>query len=832
MTKLPEQPTNRDRMLPSPEMGEVHRQAVRAVTNRIRKVEEIVGQLTPTIDQLTSLHGRELGIPDTFSQTGNLWLAKGPGSNIEGQLQSLGGQRDSKNDKTLRRALARELQEEGNFFGINPELADEIIHRNTQMTQADWRGTGPKKISSDETFFVLEVPSFINPFPPDADTKAKAIVELSPQNTESLFDRDEIELDGLGTYKIMDSLSLLDVRKTAHNISSDLDVNAVKEAYVVAAFHFEAQMRTELIDRLLEISTQEGVSTFRNEVWMRVKSKLPGLRTTAELKRFVQDTNEVLAKFENGFSARKHKVDDYFDVLSKEVIHFGVRDERVGKKLIKRALFLREISRAMHTISFEHGIQFIQNTGDQKPYVLTQLMLQLDTITSYEYEIIKRESPELAAIYDTALEVFGINPETNDHWFDELKKRMKAYRDLKVRANAIKVVETISQQDDLKEYTILADKFKNIYAQKLGIGTTEMSTRADKRNGFYAFIEKFISNIADPNLRKRMFPNPLELGTSMVDEIFIRIFGFNQYDEIKDATSESKSQRSLAHASLLLLRDVDKIEKKRGYMLDRNTYVFRGIFQEIASQELGKEIAIDIAPGYTFYKYVLSLPTNPVTVNGMPIDLQRFNIRVFSGLRNKAEDSLLRKHIERGTDMSDFFGQMVIIDADSLREEFIQAFPDQGEFTNEFISLATREIAAGILRQFKSKSEIKGEFSTRKEKARAGFKDIFRDVGIEPGDIDYMGSRADEIVFDWAKLVLIFDNPANRSINGLPIETELQILASLEDAKRKYEDDLKGFGLRRLFLSHRDGYFSFMYAMFGIHDEYPEVVVKHFDSVN
>lgn len=844
----------------------VELQKASALVFQMNHEADILADLSPQFDTRTKKY--VLNEPTLYASS-TCWLAKsGDAVSAPYQIAPLGGGFEPEIDMSLEGTLLRELEEEGHVNGVLPgnchkfTLTGDNSTRRYSFTHDRFPGVlggrknGKTRVIYDEAFYSVEIAPypFLVPKSLDPQTHAfRPLPRLNITQLQHLFENDYIELPEFGRqqFSLLDSLSSARYRRRRPDLETDGQEIAIREEMLRRSLAYEVQLRVEIIDRLLTITSSGDKKRLALE-WKKVNKRHHSLMqqgTWSVQLVALNATDQFLAYFENSLKALPDETMSQF--FSGEAIESfsnpGDHDKPV--RLRKRAHLILELRQAVRHVFFQRSLQAIENSGPQKPFLLSQIIQQTGRFTDYEYFLIEKSCPEVKDVFDTVAEVFSIEITGNPEWYEQIKAALSNYRNLKIEYDShAGIAVDFDMQQRFAYYKEHRNMFSGIHAQKMGTTTDGIPLLANDVNNFLNYVERSISKWADRSILKRLFQDPHHVGTSAIDELFLVMFGLDQYDEINDSHITSGMQ-SAAFTKILLIKTAKEVNDLWKNFLQRYTYSFRRIFDGMFVSEAKAEVS-ELAPEYSLYQYRTNFSLDsyelhlPFWPNPISIDLSDVPLNFFAGIRDKDKYSLWRKHIERGIgDISDFFGRIIIIDTESLYSAVAKAFINIPELhrlpiIHEYIQSVTCNIArkgiVWIMKTFKEELESKG-YDYKADRVRVtgllkpsdSWRGPFAEAGIQLEDPPHIGSAAAvRDLFTWVKYVQSIRSGTDEQY----LPEELQIFFSVDDLRKKKVDDVTRFEILRLFISHHPGYFSLLFSLFGIQETYEEVAEKQYMS--
>lgn len=805
-------------------LPEVPYDVVRAVTCRINEPDVALKGLIPTIGDLPVSKEGTLPILQ-FSFSSVLWLLKGEGSAFRDEVQLLGGRMVAGRDKTKEHALARELAEESHLFGYNVKGNPENPASLVQIGERNYSFRHPRDKKNrrcyHELLFRAEASPSLSPFSPDPSTHARTILTLSPVDIETLFENDSIDIEGQRV-KLVDSLSLHSERwKRAKSVMNMDELIAARQQILYEAYLYEAKIRSAVIDRLLAITSNRSQKQLQT-IWSRLKPR--GERypsTLADIKQFIGKTHAFLQEFETTLSGADIDVSEASDVLPENTLAYlnqqGIKKATLGKRI----KLLRELNLAIVCLRFEHSLPFFSQSGEQKPFLVAQLLFSSDRLFAYEYPAIKENCPEVANLIDTACEAFDIKPLENPHWYEDLTADLERYRDEKV-----KVDHGTASEEEALDYSTKSDLLELTFAQKFGIDPDDLSEFAAYATEFLNFLAPALRKIVDPVILRYLFPDNQKTGTSAIDELLLQFFGIDQNDRINDA-SVTPEQRWAVARRLLLIAFVKDVHARWKEQTKPFTYTFRGIFDSFVIH-ISLDEPMSVAPEMAFHRYRFRTP--PVerietNYNGKDysIDTSAIDACILSDIRGKNLYSFIRKVLERGSVISDFNGRKIVLDLETFQEDVKRLYPFltwHPDLLNHISQEWAKKVTAHIIQYYKDRLTSFGYlYTTKNVRESPALAHILQEAGVTVEDEVHLSSAASKATWEWLKFV----HTAKREKDGKTqlCQEEMQIFPSVKDLEVKLGDDAERFSLERLFLPHLEGgRFPLMTVLFGIQNVY------------
>lgn len=780
---------------------------------------------------------------DNLFFTSSIWAAKRADAVNPDQVVLSGGKmginHDENRPETVGEAAVRQLAGEGHFYGLVPADIKLIAQRDYSFLHPHYKGGKPTTIVNHETITEAEVAPFLEARFYDPEDKLSEPIIFSPKELQMFLatgKTDRIAQYSLKHFTLLDSLwENAPTRKKAR-VETDGRESEIRDRLTLGHYAFEVRTRIELTEHLLSMTHPKHAELLRSE-WRKLKKsvlKTHDLLNLDQAISFMRMYRQFLRKFEHTYSftddqrGNEQKAKRYLNqFFPAELVTALTESEVTTERLWQRALIVGELRQALQRVTFDHSLAFIKNAGPQKPFLLAQIIQNLDTITNYEYRKIK-EFKEVASLFEIGAKAFGINIEDDPDWYEKLRERIRLYRNLKLKQRSKH--KTFEESDDYEELNF---DLHSEYAKSLGVTVDEIAVLSNGANTFLEYSTQPLDLIIDQDVKMRLLPDWEEIGTKSFDELYMRLFGFDQYDPAFDNLPADK--RIEAWVKILLMRNVKDVHAVWKNHLQTPLYFFRSAFNNIIHREqVGSET---YAPNITFPKYKLSVPIDgefqlPFTFN-TNIKFADFPAIIASEPHDKEFISALRKYLERSGPtgefrIQDFFGRMIIIDVNAFQTELASRFPLQTiarllpmeEITKKWLYA----VAKAIVKSYKEQLEEWGfAYQTDREREEGAFQGVLAEAGIET---NYPTQRheigASKPKWDWLKFV----HKIHRNDTKVTSE-ELQIL---HQAREKFADD-KRYRLESMFEVRRAGYFPSIQVFFGIQKDYDEVVRSRYQGI-
>lgn len=764
--------------------------------------------------------------------TANYWVVKAPHANCPNQVMQPGGEiiKDYGRLETVVQAAIRELGEELHQYGLSEEMLEDCGVRNFSFDQLT-HPKGPRRVNSTEKLLRTEVSPFLEARCFNPEDKLLRAVALTPDKLEYFFREEELptELASSRREKLVDSLSRYeDRRQPARVVVKNEEVERTKAESLRHAYIFEAQVRMQTVRNLLRITKHHGKTRFKDG-WSEICKKYQaGIDTIVQAKDFFDDYARFLHAFEKNLQGNMSLLRQFDQTHS--VFSLGIEQ----RKLIQRMHIVEEFDQALRATILEHNLPFMETQYEQRPFLAAMILLKTGNLGIWEYNKMQAVCPEVTAVFDTICAAFGIDISSNPEWYPQMMQNLKEYRDNKLDKIQHRTSPEIERTVDKTE-----KDFRTGYARRMGIRADDLSYWVAQVNEFHRSLEPTFSKIAGSSeVVSGLMPDLQATGTADISEIFLRMFGFDQYR--KDSKPLSAEQRYQAWVKALMIKVAFEADQIYTQKLNTYTRVSRTVFAQMVKDASPEQTIQSITPEFSLHRYKLDLPVtgNIPILQGYTdvLDLTRLSFYILSGIRDKDFWSYIRKALERGSDISDFFGRMIVMDSDSLMEEarrFIPKHLSRRIKEQDLIALrdrCAREAIKAIADYYrKTMDEWKYPFVTRKERASRLLQGVYEELGMQLGDPNYRGSGASGVGWSWLKYVLKYTD--NQDVKSVEVEEEIQIFPSIKDAQRKKEDD-EGYFLRRLFVPHKSNrpemgncaYYPLSLILYGIQQAYEEIM--------
>ncbi|MBI2029205.1 NUDIX hydrolase [Candidatus Gottesmanbacteria bacterium] len=818
-----------DRVFKESEARQDHKNVVRIVPLQILSWQQIAPDL---ILNLTDIENEldltkqtkpyKLAPPDIWFTQIN-WMLKGKKARNPNQLMLPGGNRLGEQEE-IEQTAVRELSEELHLFGIPLSKVKILTGRSYTLTEQQ----DDKRIewNISENIVHTEIPPFLEPKSFDQKDKAEGIKRLNPQQVKILFETGEYKDPVTGvTSSLLDSLLPPIQRNQLHplaQVSTDGKEEHVRKRILQSGTQFEADIRSRIVETLLEITNHQQKDTYRKR-WEEIKTSHP-----KKLESFFNEYEGLIKSFERSYQTSDFTLPEQFQELEAK---FKLKKISIDP-IKKRIRFTQELERAVKRVVFEHSLPFIERSGSQKPYILAQVLLQrgLD-ITNEEYHLIKNISPEVAAIFDTVCAVFNVDIQHNPNWYQQLLEKMTEHRNSKMG---------VSNERDPATESIFRMYFTDFSG--INVDPKRVGEFANNANEFLDFLAPYLKKISNPDILKRLFPDKTYLGTSSIEELLLVAFGLNQYRD----DNVSLETQSGAWTKLNLIQTIAQARLLFNEKMGTFTYHLRQIFERFVTRVSYGEI--NITENLALTKYQLNKPiTNIVSVSvgnaDQKINISDFSVFFYADSGDKNFYSFIRKILERGPQsinlseeeqkdqlfeqITDFFRGMIVVDDESLKKQLQAKFPKiDKKDVKVIIEAIAKEVIKSIIEEYLKLQQDGYEYQVCKVQEQGNCEGILASLGIEPLEKkQYPGSAAKKIDWDWLKFVHTIKKGSSEE------EEELQFFPSVEDVKKKAPDDQR-FGLDRLLKSHKDGYYPPILIISGvnINKAYEEVMLRYADS--
>lgn len=799
---------------------------------RIRESNSSISSLIPDmVSQISHLPGLE----DLYL-TESCWLLKDDPSPAAGQLQLPGGRRrdekDGKKEDPVR-TLIRETGEEIHVFGIVNDRVNCITEWEHSFEHDRYPEEGTllrpvkkkrTRIKYHNTVLIAEAPATTDPQSYKTGDSIKEVVRLNLKQLRYLLDHNHIYLNGKHNRKVdlQDSLSSDTAIRGMQKTQTDGQEEAIKPKLIQAALAFEVKTLVRVAQKFFDISLSQD--KWANYVRKKFTYALSGIDMDDPREFYRMEVTKLdslrsvlvslLNATEKNLSAADVDLSDTRDVLP---LTYPASSNISGpdrNRLRKRVKLIRNLRRAQKLVTIENNLISFAHAGPQAPFLFGQSFLLLNKYTPHEYKLMARNK-EMRDLLGTLCEVFNVETDKYPDWYEELKRRMALYREQKTHynLNPASIDEETKLQVESKSQQ-LASKF----AAKLKIPPSELADHLEKA---LRYSQRYIPQAlaSSPHLPKHLQAQlvPVRLGKGSVnfDELCLSMMG------IPSSKAETVTPESRWVALRTILLAITDLEAKR--MAQRNNIQsvldpFLTYFNLLKLQTVGTERGKE-ADNKTYERAVLDFRSElEYTWGESVIVFRNIQPQILSYFREKDEDSIVRKLIERGREngnsILDYNGRMFTIDTEYFWNELIKIHPfakgaspkDKAEITRIWVG----DVVKYILNHYEEYAKRSGYKAQRFNPRIYGiFENLF--------EHDYFaGSGASKITWDWFKCVLEFSH------DNLTFREELQFFTS-EGAADKLSDD-KRYSYERQFIAHEPGYYPPVTVYFLPHREYGKLV--------
>lgn len=687
----------------------------------------------------TLLMSEENSVADTWF-TRSYWLVKGRKAVNPYQVMLPGG--GLKKEEAQVEGGARELFEEMAIAGA--KITDKPLSSDRQYAFDHRKGRRKNR----ETTYAGEVPPFLHPRAFDPVDRVSRILELDIQELQEFLESERIDaLDR--TCQLVENLQVAPPKSVEVNRDETLELRG---QLLLEAYRYEIGIKQRIIERVLE---NHGYH------WDPDLFQRPAINDLDQAQATMRVFSEII---ENQFGINPG------EPLSQEA--------RVGLQVAAEEVYLEE------------SLKFIEDSGPQKSYLLGQIILDLSTITPFELALIQQNSPELAAIFNTVINTFGINIDFNlPGAYEQLIDVMRQWRDSKVALD--------------EQYNTMDGAIKKAYSDATGVDEVKFPRNADHANKFFVSLQQALYPKVTAEVAQQLFFDNHLVGTDNLDELLYVAFGMRPYGGELDA--DQKHIRWQALAKLITIAKIGAIEEARNADVHRSRFRFRTAWDTLIERKYKTGVFLDRRKEFPMNKARVDL-------NGSGA------VDVFYSFREKSIESYLRKVLERGAEggqnVKDTFGIEVILDTN-------------GPFGSQMVRGLTKKQrdVIGSERRSTTKAFL-GKLC--EHLAHVGFNSEqpphnMKDNGILAGIIsetfsissaDHVGSIASFPQWSWAKFVAAIEGSDGRNVF-----CEFQIYPSVADFKAKKRDDKESYDSRRLFLLPRPGRFPVFDLFFRVNNE-------------
>lgn len=811
--------------------------------------------------------------------TSTVFMSKSEGSRQKNQMVFPGGEvkMDNGHYKYPEDGVMH-LAEQLHLYGIHPGQLKPIGERNYSI-ETDMNGVGRKKrkvlLSNHEAFFTAEIPPFLDCRPYDPARHIGGIFDLPPDSLEILLREHRISDSDGQPLQLLDSLSVggdtSARRKLQAKVTTDGREQGICEETLRAAYAFELQTAVEVVEKMLEGTKHHKKAQYLEGWTVLPIPKSPtdiAAMNTESLKRHITTVGAFLQDFEKDYQKFIDNPAEVMDPQAVDQYRQALGEGQSIHRLRSRVQLVSELSLAIQRVNLNHTLRFVKDSGPQKPYLVLQALLKLDEdVITAEFNKLEAECPEVANLYKVACQVFDIDMEKKE-WLEKLKDRLTAFRQMKIdRKNGI-----LSLDDNLW-YERAVNAFRRRFAHAFGIYEYDLEEISRSINDFFHnYLVKPLSSITDPQTIRGLRPDIQTVGTTELDEVFIRfILGQSQYN---DPTPLSTEDRWVAGQRLLLHNSMNEIRKLRDRQIFPNyhTYPFRDTFEIMVKGDLQERESVTIA-GDCLYKYELrdDLNVSEVQValsrrggDVVRFDTSKYPVGIFSDPHDKSDASLLRKHLERGIPIRDlveamktpdtralakkrirdFFGRMLVVDAEDFKRRFRYDYANSHPFisgsaldetVNQVAAVWTLAAISNIIRYFAEESLRAGfTYTVSKIKdsrtARGIIQSALTNSGTTFEDIGIWGSGASEIDPQWTWVKYVHSLSRDRYGEEF-CEEEVQLFPTVLDAEKKKLAD-SSYASRRIVSTEIGewGKFPFLFVIAGLQRAIEELLMTQYSN--
>lgn len=792
-------------------------------------------------------------------------------------------------------AAAREMHEESQIFGILPDDLLPFHDWEHGFNSPDYIESAPKKdklkhpakLTYQEKLFWAKVPSFAEPHSYIREDFIESIRKLSWLDVMNLMDQGYLEIDS-GRCNLWDSISTNQELREKQQVWTDKSENYIREMLKYFSMHYEAMVLKSLIDTILENSEKSlqkdiitahkdpkvtvdpasetnpnwhDILTIPNEFIDDVSlekfldpERIRNLIITRETKHlfkdlgyFISSARRFLFRIESVLPIDKIDLNKSEDILSPDLINnIVILAGRKQNLLKRRVALIRELRRAYKSLVFKDSLQFIDQAGPQTAFLLARNLVDMQEITPEEYKMLE-QFPDFKLLLDTVLKPLQIDT-NNRNWYANMIDKLTRYRMLKTK-NLTEKMKTNERQ----EYRQMKKNILLYFAQQTGISVPEIPFYFNGgENYLKKRMNKILEGIVDPLLRAKLNRQLQSQSPSFFDDALLMAFG------VGDNRILTSEERGLAWRLIVLtLRNIEKEIIKRKLQEKSSEDLFGTILHSIATRGQPQPLEeLGITPDEYTFNY--SLPERlKIEYSGKEYEIylpQHIPVTELVYYRQKDDESLLGKWIERGkisyltfdptvryidkirpyADIDDYDGTLFInnLDFDRLWSEIlkknpaliIQRFAPGSKFyetvNNQIKILLTKMLVDAYLQELEKRGFEHEIFKPR-------FSEYL--TVLRPGE-EYKGSGASDIKWAWAK----FDLKARRRIDSTDEEyvMEIQRYPDLIEAEKKKRNDKEVYSKTRPFVPSEIGYFSEAYILYGIQQEYQELIKRRTESVN
>lgn len=773
--------------------------------------------------------------------THSVWILKNKDSTNPNQLMLPGGKiREGETDQD---AGKRELEEEIHAYGIGNNLRMLTGRRYSfDNTKRGYR------INNTERILHGQIPHSIKTRNYNPVDHAQGVFELTPNQVDELFINQRLKNPNGTSY--MELLDSLNPYKTSnpYRVETDGKEDHVRQKILDSVWGFETQTRIKVIDNMLLLTSHSSRDEFMSR-WYEIKSKYQARSHTQQrLEEFNQEYRQFLQDFENSYDTDQAIYRTPNNNSDSRLSQSVVNTHRYKKRLKLR----HEIARAIDQVILVETSPFLNIVEPQKPFILAQALLKrgLD-ITNHEFTLIAKQSPDVALVYESACKMFShdqfeIDPKNDPDWYENLITLLDHFAKLRIR-----VVKNQASSDEIKYFERSRSQLRSHFAQKLGINEEEIVDLAKGARNFMRSLVPPLLAIAGKDTIDRLFPNPHYTGTASLTELILVAFGYDQYTGEKTVTSENQWA---AWQKILLMQRVHKDQREHNKQLNMHTEPFRQVFSDIAEfipelpeQKQGLEDLAKyklkegiVIPGGIDLE--VTQPLNP-ELGKIHIDFSELpQPQFYTYSRDKEEESLTRKTLERGFDVVDFFGQLFVLDEEAFIQSLIQTTRNKiiqnnrslgipsffDEQINNAVKVWSKQVITTIIKKYyESLSQWGYNFGVKKIKEDKEYEGTTEQSGVPIIDKDHKGSGASEL--EWSQVKFVHEIRRPDDIKYLR-QQEIQFYPTIKDLMKKRADDPE-FWVRRLFVSH-NGNYPLLLVLFGIQESYEELMQETTEGNN
>lgn len=654
----------------------------------------------------------------TVNFTRSYWLVKDANAHNPWQVMMPGGNRHDEDGESSIAAVRRELYEE---FAL-PHGSFESLLVDGGRKYSFPHGSGFRNVQED--LFTGLFPSFIAPrvFSPE-DKGEQHPLSLTHEDVQMLFNTEIWRLPTGEELSLVESLR----RDPPDSVTIDSDSNReIKSALITVAHREELKIKKAFISHLRRKIGNDGV-----------------------------------VEIDPGEEGSAMEIEDGFKTLIQHVRALVDDPERL-------------LTQTLEELYLEYNLRFVEAAGPQKSYLIGQMILNFDTVTAYERDLVVAQDEDITRVLSALANSFGVNFEY-DNWHEEMLAKAQVSRDAKV--------------DRKGNYVIKKKEIESGFLHALGISPNEFTELEEIADSFSAYLYSALGDMVPSTISYKLGADLIHTGGNQIDELIYTTLGLDQYKKGGFVDGDLRWQ------SLRKLITIVKMARLRplyyGQVKD-DGYDIRSSLLELfgnKDREVVKKEGKDMYIG----------------------KIQLFDQvhDVWYRYRPKSFESVFRKVLERADEdlsgIKDFFGMEIVVD-------------DKGQEHSSKTSELLRRLGT-IIKTLESDNEpiTIGNIRGAGDLTEVA-NDLKRVLGIDLREGEVVsGSAVSNPKWNWIKFVI--------ELRGQP-PFEVQIFPTPEDFKKKKEDDSNRYALKRQFTVHRSGRFPLFDVMYRVDEELYETVMQ------